>query len=50
MYVLRSINAAEITDWPQLRPFLYPPFYQSLAFKCIDRELEKMGAAGMDVD
>ncbi|RYP68382.1 hypothetical protein DL770_008450 [Monosporascus sp. CRB-9-2] len=33
-----------------LRPFLYPPFYQSLAFKCIDRELEKMEGSGQDVD
>ena len=33
-----------------LRPFLYPPFYQSLAFKCIDRELEKMEGSGKDVD
>ncbi|RYP39273.1 hypothetical protein DL767_002282 [Monosporascus sp. MG133] len=33
-----------------LRPFLYPPFYQSLAFKCIDRELEKMEGSEQDVD
>ncbi|KAH8668588.1 putative glutamine dependent NAD+ synthetase [Xylariales sp. PMI_506] len=28
-----------------LRPFLYPPFFQSLAFKNIDRLLEKIEAA-----
>ncbi|KAI1136372.1 putative glutamine dependent NAD+ synthetase [Hypoxylon sp. FL0543] len=27
-----------------LRPFLYPPFFQSLGFKCIDKDLEKMEA------
>ncbi|RYP12254.1 hypothetical protein DL765_007439 [Monosporascus sp. GIB2] len=38
------------TTTDSLRPFLYPPFYQSLAFKCIDRELEKMEHSGQDVD
>jgi NAD+ synthase (glutamine-hydrolysing) len=33
-----------------LRPFLYPPFYQSLAFKCIDRELEKLEAVNDEKD
>jgi hypothetical protein len=28
-----------------LRPFLYPPFWQSWGFKKIDRELEKMEKA-----
>ncbi|CAJ2509374.1 Uu.00g144000.m01.CDS01 [Anthostomella pinea] len=27
-----------------LRPFLYPPFYQSLAFRCIDEDLAKIEA------
>ncbi|KAK7745685.1 hypothetical protein SLS62_009651 [Diatrype stigma] len=40
----------QVADKVKLRPFLYPPFYQSLAFKCIDRELEKMGAVEEDVD
>lgn len=33
-----------------LRPFLYPPFYQSLAFKCIDRDLEKIEAQNEEKD
>jgi NAD+ synthase (glutamine-hydrolysing) len=28
-----------------MRPFLYPPFYQSWSFKKIDEELEKIEKA-----
>lgn len=36
-----------------LRPFLYPPFFQSIGFKCIDQDLAKMeskqkGSTGED--